>query len=463
MSISENKIKFGTDGWRGIIGKDFTFENLGKLASRIAGYLNSSEHGNSICIGYDNRFLSPEYASFFGAVLEQEGLPADLSSKPVSTPCVSHRVKSRGYTLGICVSASHNPSNYNGIKIKENYGGSATEEVVDEITKDLNAIQYSGPTWGLEFAGEKADWEPEYLEEFFKILPEGELTIACDYFHGTAYPCFKDILKAKKYTAISLRSERDPLFGGINPEPKPAYLNELIEVVKSSKADIGFAFDGDGDRIAVVDEKGRYLSSQVVLALMAYDLLDQGKKGSIVKTVAGTYLIDRLAQDFKFDFKVVPIGFKNICPQMINGGVIIAGEESGGIGFGEYLPERDAVYTATRMIEMVIRRGKPLGVLWDEMKDKYGDSVYLRDDYKMPPGANKLEILTKVKENIKNSSFPFKVTDILEIDGIRINMEQGNWLLIRPSGTEPLTRIYAETGNEGLSRKLLEIGKELIS
>ncbi len=449
--MRKNGVNFGTDGWRGIIGEDFTFENLGRLALRI------SAKYKSVCIGYDNRFMSPEYAGFFSAVLQKEGVNVDLSMRAVTTPLVSHRVNKKKYDLGIMISASHNPSYYNGIKIKENYGGSAREEIVNSIVENLNNTDYNGPTWELTFDGEKNNWELEYLKEFEGLLPRGQLNVICDYMHGTAYPFFSKLLEGKGYKVSTLRAERDPLFGGINPEPKPATLKNLIQKVKEGNADIGFAFDGDGDRIAVIDEKGRLLSSQIILAVLAWDLLRLGKKGTIVKTVAGTYLVDRLAEKYGVNYKVVPIGFKNICPEILKGNVIVAGEESGGIGFGDYLPERDAIYTAVRILEMINRRGKLLGSLWDEVKKDFGNSVYLREDFQLKSNYNPENILKKIKDKI-----PFKIKSILRIDGIRINMEDERWLLLRASGTEPVVRVYAEAESNGESRKLIDAGKELI-
>ncbi len=449
--MRKNGVNFGTDGWRGIIGEDFTFENLGRLALRI------SAKYRSVCIGYDNRFMSPEYAEFFSAVLQREGVNVDLSMRVVTTPLVSHRVNKKKYDLGIMISASHNPSYYNGIKIKENYGGSAGEEIVHSIVENLNNTDYNGPTWELTFSGIKNNWELEYLEEFEGLLPRGQLNVICDYMHGTAYPFFSKLLEEKGYKVMPLRSERDPLFGGINPEPKPATLKSLIHKIKEENADIGFAFDGDGDRIAVVDEKGRLLSSQIILAVLAWDLLNQGKKGTIVKTVAGTYLVDRLAEKYGVNYKVVPIGFKNICPEILKGNVIVAGEESGGIGFGDYLPERDAIYTAVRILEMINRRGRLLGSLWNEVKKDFGNSVYLREDFQLKSNYNPENILKKIKDIL-----PFKIKNISSIDGIRINMEDERWLLLRASGTEPVVRVYAEAESNEASRKLIDAGKELV-
>ncbi len=461
MNFLRKKIKFGTDGWRGIIGEDFTYENLGRLAIRIVDYL--SDKSKSVCIGYDNRFMSPEYARFFAAVLEKNSITVDLSDKAVSTPCVSHRTNRNNYDLGIMISASHNPSNYNGVKIKENYGGSAREKIVKSIIHDLNSIDYSGSTWGLSYDGVENNWEKEYLQEFLKVIPEGKLKVICDYMHGSAYPYFDKVLNEKGYQIISIRNSRDPLFGGSNPEPKPATLQGLVDKVRAEGADIGFAFDGDGDRIAVVDEKGRLLSMQVVLSVLAYDLLEMGKKGIIVKTVAGSYLVDRLAKKYGVDYKVVPIGFKNICPEILKGNVIIAGEESGGIGFGDYLPERDAIYTASKILEMISRRGKLLGEIWDEVKEVYGNSVYIREDFRMKSGYDLEGILKRIKKNVKSVKMSYKVENISEIDGIRINMEEGRWLLLRPSGTEPVIRIYAETESDDRSKELIKKGKEIIS
>jgi phosphomannomutase len=461
LNISGEKIKFGTDGWRGIIAEEFTFRNLGRLAVRFSEYLAGG--GKNVCIGYDNRFLSPEYAGFLGAVLSRAGISVDLSDSAVTTPVVSHRTNRKGYDLGIMISASHNPSFYNGIKIKENYGGSARDEVVGKIIKDLDAAEYNGPTWDLTYEGNPLNWQEDYQAELKEVIPSGGLKVICDYMHGSAYPCFSRILEEKGYAEKSLRSSRDPLFGGSNPEPKYTTLGALMETVRAEGADIGFAFDGDGDRIAVTDGKGRFLSSQIILALLAYDLLKDGKNGSIVKTVAGTYLVDRLAGEYGADVEVVPIGFKNICPAILRGGVIVAGEESGGIGFGDYLPERDALYTASRIVRMVAEKQKTLGELWDELSEKYGSSVYLREDFHYKADYDRSAVIKKVKDGLAGKEFPFKVESVSEMDGIKITMEEGRWLLIRPSGTEPVIRIYAETEEEELTKRIINIGKELLA
>jgi len=459
VSISKQKINFGTDGWRGIIAEDFTFENLGKLSLRIAKSLNG---GEKVCIGYDNRFLSPEYASFIAGILHRQGIEVDLSDCPVPTPCVSHRVKSVDAEMGIAVSASHNPHVYNGVKIKENYGGSASEEFVSRIIKDLNGDDYTGETWNVRFRGEKNSWKEKYIEHFLKVLPADNLKVVCDYFYGSGYPFFHEILAEKGYGHVMLKHGRDPFFNGIHPEPKPEFLQELTDTVLETGADVGFAFDGDADRIAVVDEKGRFLSSQIVLAVLAHDMLQSGKKGRIVKTVAGTYLVDRMSEKFGVELKVVPIGFKNICPEMLSGDVMIAGEESGGFGFGDYLPERDSIHTAVRILEMMSRRQKKPGEIWDEVKEKFGDSVYLRNDFKIEKKLDKTEIINNVDRRLKEISMPFKVKGVMKLDGIRINMEGGNWLLIRPSGTEPLIRVYAETDSSQSTENLLNKGRELV-
>ena len=455
----KTQIKFGTDGWRAVIAEGFTFENLGRLALRTASMLGGS---GTVSVGYDNRFFSPEYASFFSAVLEKEGVTVDLSDKAVPTPCVSHRINSRKHSLGICISASHNPSSYNGLKIKESYGGSAGCSLVSELTEDLSRTSYDGPGWGFRYEGEASDWQEGYLEVFRGVIPEGDRKVVCDYFHGSGYPYFDIVLKEKGYRSESIRAGRDVLFGGISPEPRPSSLGALRDRVLAEGADIGFGFDGDADRIALVDEKGRLLSMQVILAVLSWDLLERGKKGRVIKTVAGTCLADRLAEDYGAGCQTVPIGFKNIVPEMLKGDVIIAGEESGGVGFGEYLPERDALYTASRILELTVRRGRRFGEIWDELSSRYGRSAYLREDYVLEGGRSKEELLQEVRKNIKLKQLPYELESILDIDGIRMNMEGGRWLLVRPSGTEPLVRVYAETEDESATRLLLEKGKELV-
>ncbi|NLB34477.1 MAG: phosphoglucomutase/phosphomannomutase family protein [Elusimicrobia bacterium] len=459
-SCVRGKINFGTDGWRAEIADTFTFENLGRLAIRLADYVGKN---SQVCVGYDNRFLSAEYASFFAAVLEQNGVRVDLSDSAVPTPCVSHRVTRQGYDLGACISASHNPASYNGLKLKENYGGSARCELVAELTEGLSDTSYDGPRWSLKYHGKTSDWGQDYLAELEKYLPEGNLRVGVDYFHGTGSPFFGELLKRKGYIETALRAERDPLFGGINPEPRPQYLGELMGLLKSGRADIGFAFDGDADRIALVDENGRFLSMQVILAVLAWDMLDSGKEGRIIKTVAGTCLVDRMAEKYKAELEIVPIGFKNICPEMLKGDVLVAGEESGGIGFGDFLPERDALYTALRILEMMKRRSMLFGEIWDEVSCEFGGSYYLREDFPCAGSFSREEFLQKVSENIKVHSLPYKVEEVSYLDGGRIDMEGGRWLLIRPSGTEPLLRLYAEGEDKSAAEKLIRSGRELFN
>ncbi len=459
------EIKFGTDGWRGVIADDFTYNNLGKLAVRVAQYI--STRGNKISVGYDNRFLSPEYASFFSAVLSSRGVDVDLSESPVPTPALSHRVNKTESCLGIMITASHNPPEYNGIKLKEKYGGSARTELLNVIVESINETSFNDDFNNYYYTDKKNNWAKEYKKEVSALLPErkefgNKLNAAVDYMHGTGYPYFKEVLEKKGYGHFGLRENRDPLFSGSNPEPVPANLKELFSYVKESNTHIGFAFDGDADRIAVVDENGDYHSMQRVLAVLAYNMLKEGREGRVIKTVAGTTLVDRICADFNSAFNIVPIGFKNICPEMLKGNVLVAGEESGGLGFGDYLPERDSIYSAVKILALLNSRKKLFGHLWEEVKDKYSDSYYLREDFEIKGGLSKIEIVEKIRRRLDSAKWPFKVKGLLEIDGLRINNEDGSWLLMRPSGTEPLIRVYAEGLTREAAEGLIKKGRELI-
>ncbi len=454
-----DSIRFGTDGWRGIISRDFTFGNLEIVARRIARWIKNKDGG--VCVGYDNRFLSPEYASFTAAVISKEGVSVDLSSRPVPAPCVSHRVKKSGAAVvGVMITASHNGPEYNGFKIKEKYGGSASQQTTSEISSGL---ENNSPSCGIiEFKGKRNDWTEAYLDEMRRILPPGDFSVACDFMYGTGSPFFEQLLAEKGYNVIPLHNWRDPLFGGRSPEPKPQSLKELSRSVIEKGAEIGFAFDGDSDRIAAVDENGKYLSPQVILAVLGEDILSRGIKGKIIMSVAGSYLIERIASAYNTEVEIVPIGFKNMCPHLLKGDAVLAGEESGGIGFGDYLPERDAIYAASRILEMCRRRGKTIGEIWKEVKGKYGNSAYLRKDIKVTPGISPLVIIERIKKSVQNGRFPFKVKSTLALDGLRIIMENGRWLLIRPSGTEPVVRIYAESEQMEDTEILLEEGEKAV-
>ncbi|MGM0441541.1 MAG: hypothetical protein ACQEQC_03885 [Elusimicrobiota bacterium] len=454
------KINFGTDGWRAVMGEEFTFRNVGKLSLKIAEYIKT--RGNRVCIGYDNRFLSGRFAEFMGKILVKSGVEVDLSDSAVPTPAVSYRVHNTKNCLGVSVTASHNPPEYNGIKIKEKYGGSAREELLNAIVDGINKIDYDGPTVNLSGKVEKNNWTDEYQKMLTGLLPAGDLKVAVDYFHGTGYPYFREIIEKKGYRHIGINAGRDPLFGGIHPEPIPKFLDNLRDTVKSENADIGFAFDGDSDRIAVVNGNGEYMSAQRVLVVIAHDMLLQGKKGTIVKTVAGTGLLEKMAKKYKVQTEVVPIGFKNICPLMIEGGVLAAGEESGGIGFGDYLPERDGLYTAVRLLEIMNRRGKSFEQLWDEVRTEFRDSYYLRADVEIDHRLSKIEILESIEDKVKNTRWDYPLENIDKTDGIRINLEGGSWLLLRPSGTEPLIRIYAEAESRKKTEKLISKGEQIV-
>ncbi len=454
------KINFGTDGWRAVMGEEFTFKNLGKLALKIAGYINT--RGNKVSIGYDNRFLSCRFAEFIGRVLQKNGVTVDLSDSAVPTPCVSYRVNRTDSNLGVVVTASHNPPEYNGIKIKEKYGGSAREELLNAIIAGINKIEYHGPTVNLSENLEEKNWTGDYKNMLENILPPGNLKVAADYFYGTGYPYFKEVIEKKGYRHTCIHTKRDPLFGGVHPEPIPRFLKSLSNTVKKEKADIGFAFDGDADRIAVVDGRGNYMSAQRVLGVIVQDMLLQGKKGRIVKTVAGTGLMEKMAKKYGAEVEIVPIGFKNICPLMLTGDVLAAGEESGGIGFGDYLPERDGLYTAVRLLEIMHRRNKSLEELWKEIRNEFQDSYYLRADVEIAPRLSKIEILDRLSKKVKDVNWPFPVEKVNKLDGIRINFTGGRWLLLRPSGTEPLIRIYAEAERRELTEKLIDKGKLIV-
>ena len=453
------KIKFGTDGWRAVIGEEFTFSNISRVASRLKQFLGSGR----ICVGYDNRFLSPEYAAFFCSVLNKLGFETDLSDSAVTTPMVSYRTKYGGYTLGIMFSASHNPAQYNGLKIKLPYGGSANDAFVRQLTDGLDETSWEKHPAALSIAGlDRNKWSGDYLSAIGSVLPVNGFKVVCDYMNGPAAMYFGRILNPKGYELKELRNERDPLFSGVSPEPKPATLPGLVDIMNSGTHDIGFAFDGDGDRIAVVDEKGRLLSMQILLAVLAYDLLEQGKKGTILKTVAGTYLVDRLAKIYGVKTEMLPIGFKNICHRLIDGDVLVGGEESGGIGFGDFLPERDAMYTAVRCLELMSRRKTLIGRFWDEISEKIGGSHYLREDISLSEKADKELLKKNITDMSVQGRFPEKINSIIEIDGLRIEFESGSWLLIRPSGTEPVLRIYAEAESAGTVKELIRIGKETV-
>ena len=480
MSSNElDEIKFGTDGWRGIIGFDFNVSNLSRVvvASCQELYYQYFEETNSkkILIGYDRRFMANEFAKEIASFVKGCGFEPILSSSYVPTPSCSLYAKKFMFLGCLVITASHNPYNWLGLKIKSFKGCSVDESFTKEVEKRLllgNSIER------LEGAYEKVDIKKFYLDQIksnFNIdfiannLKKMNLHIFVDSMHGSAANCLSQIFEgcdSKNFTEI--RADYDPLFGGNPPEPLLKYLDNLTETLtRNSKKGIktlGIIFDGDGDRIAVIDEKGRFCSTQVLLPFFISYLGEKNKNlYPVLKTVSGSDIISNITKNQNREVVELPVGFKYIAKKMIKEKIFIGGEESGGVGFGDFMPERDALYAAMILLNGIAEKSKYLYETLDQIQEKFGPSFYRRIDIKLLNQSEKEILEEYIKNNIPAKICGYKIKNISNIDGIKLRIDNNFWLLFRFSGTEPLLRLYCEAKSEHDLNEVLNWSQQYIN
>jgi phosphomannomutase len=459
-------IRFGTDGWRAVIAEQFTFENVRKVAHAIADYALSSVKGPLIVIGYDTRFQSCEFARTVADILARSGCNVVLSKSVVSTPAVSSAVVSNKAFGGVVISASHNPALFNGIKFKTADGCSAPESVTAVFEKYLSADQKPRHC-NIPINISESDITSPYLKRLssmvnLRLIRRMHATIVVDPMYGSAIGYIKALLGKCRVKVIEIHGQPDPMFGGLHPEPIEHNLGYLKTVVKQNGAIAGVATDGDGDRIGVVDDKGRYLTPHQVFPLILYYLCKyKGLRGKVVQAISLGFLGERIAADFSLPFEEVPVGFKYIANRIMNEDILIGGEESGGYGYGNYIPERDGILNSLMILEMLAATRKPLSKLVDEMQKKYGTSCYLRKDF-VNPGIPKDKFVAILKDSAPKAISGHKIAKIKDYDGIEFVLDDGSWLLLRPSGTEPVIRVYAESSCIKSTNDIINWGNNMV-
>lgn len=437
------KIKFGTDGFRGVIGKDFNFENAIKVSAKALRYFKDRNSKN-VAIGYDTRFLSPEVASEIAEFAKDAGFNVFLSKKFCTTPMLSLFTKLKA-DFGIMITASHNPPIYNGVKIKEKFGGSALTETIEKIanTPDIKPSVIKGKIKLVDFY--------EYYEKFLqkkgllKILKDFEASILVNSMYGSSQGVMKKLFYNSLVKITEIKNLRNPSFDDISPEPMEANLHDMFSMLQKGDFHIAFAYDGDGDRIACFDRQGNFYSSQKIIPIFLEYLIEQKKaKGSIVKTVSVSSLVDKIAK--KNDLKVyeVPIGFKNIVPYILKEKILVGGEESGGIYINGYIPERDGIYCSLIMLQILNHYKKNLSQIWEEIKNKYGPHIFKRRDFHFKDFKKLKNFVDKLDFDVISGK---KVISKKFLDGKKFVFNDG-FLLIRLSGTEPVLRIYVESPSE---------------
>jgi phosphomannomutase len=467
------EIKFGTDGWRGVIADDFTFDNVRRVAGAIASYVLKHEDAKrGVIVGYDTRFASQNTAKIASQVITVAGIPVKLASDYVPTPAISLAVKSQGAAGGVVITSSHNPWNWNGVKFKGKFGGSATPAIMKVIEEEVRAgAMPKGPHAAIE----ETDLKPAYIEAISKfadldLIARAGFKFAIDTMYGSGRGVLSKIFADRGIAHMAIREELNPLFPGINPEPIQPHVAMLQEVVVEQRCHAGFATDGDADRIGAVAEDGSFVDSHKVFCVLLRWLLERKKwPGEVVRAFNTTRMLDRIAAKHGRKLNECCIGFKYIADLMMEREILIGGEESGGIGYSRYLPERDGVLNSLLLANVMAEEGKPLGVLVADLQREYGPHYYGRRDLHIPE-ETKRSAIARAQADSTRKLGAYSVLKKESLDGIKFFLDapiNGNgaeaWVLFRASGTEPLLRVYAEAASPELVEEILASAERFVN
>lgn len=464
------QIKFGTDGWRGVIAREFTFDNLSLVAQATMDWMTReglAEQG--LVVGYDRRFLSPDFARRVAEVAAGNGIKTLLCDEVAPTPAVSWAVKQQGAGAGVMITASHNPSVYNGFKVKEGYGGSArpvTTSLLEQIVaynqannRLIRAVPFDEASrQGLIVPFDATSGYLSQLGLYVDVerIKQAGITAIADPMYGAGSGFFARLLGLEE-----IHNEPNPSFGGRPPEPISEHLHELCALLKSGRYRVGLALDGDADRIGAVDEQGEFFSSHGIFALLLKHLVERkGRTGGVVKTVSTTRLVDCLAAKYDLPLYETPIGFKHICELMLEQQILMGGEESGGLGVAGHIPERDGILMGLLLMETIAVTGKGLREQLDEVMAECGRLYYRRIDTRI--GADEKACLLERLQHEPPSVIAGRTVSSTNFsDGFKFLFDNGDWLLIRPSGTEPVLRLYSEAREAEMVETLLRSARQL--
>ncbi len=471
-------IRFGTDGWRAVIAEDFTFENLRLISQSVAHFVLDNHQGSDpaqVVVGYDTRFLSDRFAMETARVLAANGIMTWLTRSDAPTPAISYNVKEKGADAGVVITASHNPPRYNGFKLKANYGGSAVAEDCAKVEANLEKIQLEqrrvklmdydqavednlirrfDPAWAYyEHLGTLVDLD---------CISSGELKVVSDAMWGAGRGAFLGILSRTRTSVTEIRGALNPGFGGIHPEPIIRNLNDLVAAVQREQADVGLATDGDADRIGAIDARGKFVDPHHIMALALRYLVEvKNQRGAVVKTVSTTTMIDSIAAKHGLPLHETPVGFNHIADLMMRDDVLIGGEESGGISIRHHIPEGDGILMGLLLLEIMAYYRAPLHEIIEDMQAEHGPAHYGRIDARLANIRPKKEMVQRLTEQAPAILAGEAVASVSTLDGVKYHFSDRSWLLIRPSGTEPVLRVYAEARSPEMVKLLLHEGSQL--
>lgn len=464
MNSSLAQIKFGTDGWRAVIAREFTFANLERVAQAYAEFLKSEQNSSRlVVVGFDRRFLSEHFAKHAAEIMAANGFQVSLFSEAQPTPVISWAVKDLGAIGGIVITASHNPPEFNGFKIKAPWGGSAAPETTEAVEKfvDLNTPIRSSFLNNLQPLEGSVDSYRRQLASYLNLdlIKSGKESVVVDAMHGSAGRWVERMLSGGALEVETIRAHRDPLFGGVNPEPIDQNLADLKKRVLDKKALAGVATDGDADRVGAVDELGQTMTMHDVVPLLLLHLARERKmKGAVVVTVSQSVLTKRIATAMGLEIHETPIGFKYIADLMLQKDILIGAEESGGIGVKGHIPERDGILNSLLFLEAVISAGKSPSEMLAELHREFGEFRFGRRDLHVEVSAGQ-ELVMELAEQPPSAIAGYKVVGTQTLDGTKLLFEDQSWLLFRQSGTEPVLRIYSEATSFQKRDQLLDAGQ----
>ena len=459
-------IKFGTDGWRGVIADDYTFENVRRVANAIAKYvLKYEEPQRGVMIGYDTRFGSPMFARLAAEVIAGAGIPVKLANDYTPTPAVSYAVKQQRAAGGVMVTSSHNPWNWNGVKFKGKFGGSATPAIMKKVEAELDGLPAASA--GKRAAIEEVDFKPAHIEAMCKfadldLIAKSKFKFAVDSMYGSGRGVLVDIFKKHGIAHVAIRQDVNPLFPGINPEPIEPHIDALRKTVLKEKCHAGLATDGDADRIGAMAEDGTFVDSHKCFSVLTRWLLERKKwPGDVVRAFNTTGMVDRIAKKNGHKLHECPIGFKYIADLMMEHEIVIGGEESGGIGYSRYLPERDGILNALLLANVMAEEKKPLGQLVADLQKEFGPHYYGRRDLHVPDNVKQAAI-TRASAEATRKLGRYNIIKKEDMDGVKLFLDAPApqngaepWVLLRASGTEPLLRVYSEAASPELVTEVL--------
>jgi phosphomannomutase len=461
-----------------VISDTFTFGNLRLVSQAIADYVweeADDEDAPQVVVGFDTRFLSDRYAIEVARVLAGNGIIAWLTRADAPTPAISYAVVHKGAQAGVMITASHNAPRYNGVKLKSSYGAAASPLQAQRVEAHLEANQETahGPNL-IDF---QRAMDQELIRRFdpawpyyehlgtlvdLDIISNGELRVVADPMYGSGRRCIREMLARSRCHVHEIRGEMNPGFGGIHPEPVARYQRALASAIQAGHGRIGIATDGDGDRVGAMDELGNFVDPHHIFALLLRYLVEnRGWSGAVVKTVSTTMMVNRLAEKYGLTLHETPVGFNHIADVIMADDVLIGGEESGGLTIRGHIPEGDGVLIGLLLLELVAHAGAPLSELVTDIQRVAGPTCYIRNDLRLAHPVDKRELVTRLSQSPPSKLAGTQVLEVLTLDGIKYRLADQSWLLIRPSGTEPVLRVYAEAPEQEMVEELIDFGKAI--